>query len=164
MLSRIRDNCNKVTVYITVIYILSKIYNGMSILYYIAGEYCGPPFWTIQYLVCHIGIINRNRISTQNKNFRKTHFPNSVFHSLSYFAQSVCHCTMWLSFSKSSSRYFSSFVPIFWRFNNSRHNIWRSFYARFHFWYILGDQLNMTNWRRPICTWVICNSSSLQAG
>ena len=68
------------------------------------------------------------------------------------------HCTMWLSFSKGSSRDFSSFAPIFLRLDNFRQNIWGLFSAQFHFWYIFGDQLNMAKCRRPICCRISCNS------
>ena len=78
--------------------------------------------------------------------------------------QQCNQCTMWLSFSKSSSRDFSSFAPIFLRFNNFRHNIWRFFYAQIHFWYIFGYELNTAYCSSKSCQRISCNSSSQQAG
>ena len=44
------------------------------------------------------------------------------------------HCTMWLSFSKISSRGLFSFAPIFLRSNCFRQNIWGLSSVQFHLW------------------------------
>ena len=51
------------------------------------------------------------------------------------------HCTMWLSFSKSSSRDFRSFAPIFLSFNYFRQNIWGLLFVQFHFQDISGVEM-----------------------